>query len=217
MWFIVVSPHATAYADTFHISPGLSATGDMARFGAPEVKLTVAYDHALAGAIAEEAAREGVPAGTKGERDRALDHGAFVPLQMLRSSWADARIVRIGLSGLSPAGPLRAGPGGRAGGGQAGPTGGASRQRRPVPQTDLGRPLRLRAGRSGIRRAHHPRDGKRGFSGSPRYTAGTERGGGRLRHRELSDHGGRAGRRRGKREALVPRRAVRRWLRGGRV
>jgi AmmeMemoRadiSam system protein A len=99
---VVLSPHATAYADYFHISPGEGASGDMARFGAPEVKLKVAYDPELARAIGAEAARESVPAGTDGERDRMLDHGTTVPLRMVRSGCPDARIVRIGLSGLSP-------------------------------------------------------------------------------------------------------------------
>ncbi len=99
---VVLSPHATAYADYFHISPGAGASGDMARFGAPEVKLSVDYDPKLAKAVGDEATSAGVPAGTKGEREKSLDHGTFVPLKMLRSGCPEARIVRIGLSGLSP-------------------------------------------------------------------------------------------------------------------
>lgn len=99
---VMLSPHATAYADYFHISPGAGASGDMARFGAPEVKLSVEYDPPLAKAIGDEATKAGVPAGTKGERERTLDHGTFVPLKMLRSGCPEARIVRIGLAGLSP-------------------------------------------------------------------------------------------------------------------
>ena len=98
---VVVSSHATSYTDYFHISPGAGATGDMARFGAPEARLTVAYDQALAQRIAKEATGGGIPAGTNGERDRTLDHGTFVPLIMLRSTCPEAQIVRIGLSGLS--------------------------------------------------------------------------------------------------------------------
>jgi AmmeMemoRadiSam system protein A/AmmeMemoRadiSam system protein B len=98
---VVLSPHATAYQDYFHISPGAGASGDMTRFGAPEVKLTVQYDLQLARTIADEASQDGVPAGEKGERERTLDHGTFVPLRMVRSGCPDAKIVRIGLSGLS--------------------------------------------------------------------------------------------------------------------
>ncbi len=99
---VVLSPHATAYADYFHISPGDGASGDMARFGAPEVRLTVEYDAALVSTIADAAARMNVPAGTLGIRDEALDHGVFVPLCMVRAACPEAKVVRIGLSGLSP-------------------------------------------------------------------------------------------------------------------
>lgn len=99
---VVLSPHATLYADYFHISPGEGASGDMARFGAPKARLTVAYDQPLARMIADEAAKDGVPAGFQGERDRSLDHGTFVPLWMAAKGCPNARIVRIGLSGLSP-------------------------------------------------------------------------------------------------------------------
>ena len=99
---VVVSPHATTYADYFHISPGREAAGDMARFGSPETALRVRYDEALVQAISKAAARANVPAGTLGEREKDLDHGAFVPLYMVRDACGDANIVRIGLSGLSP-------------------------------------------------------------------------------------------------------------------
>ena len=99
---VILSPHATAYADYFHISPGERAHGDMARFGAPGVTISAQYDQTLAKAIENEAAKAGVPAGTQGEHDKALDHGTFVPLRMVRSGCPEARIVRIGLSGLSP-------------------------------------------------------------------------------------------------------------------
>lgn len=99
---IILSPHATAYQDYFHISPGADASGDMARFAAPGAKLSVEYDQALVQAIASAAARRGVPAGTDGEREKALDHGTFVPLRMVRPGCPEAKIVRIGLSGLPP-------------------------------------------------------------------------------------------------------------------
>ncbi len=99
---VVVSPHATSYADYFHISPGSGADGNMENFGAPEAALPVRYDEALVQAIAKAAARANVPAGTLGEREKGLDHGVFVPLYMVQTACPDAKIVRIGLSGLSP-------------------------------------------------------------------------------------------------------------------
>lgn len=99
---VLTSPHATAYSDYFHISPGETARGDFARFGAPEVVLSARYDAALAEKISEIAAERGLPAGTQGERDAALDHGTLIPLRFLQEAFSGFRIVRIGLSGLSP-------------------------------------------------------------------------------------------------------------------
>lgn len=99
---VITSPHATAYSDYFHISPGSAARGDFARFGAPSVALSARYDAALAAEISEIAAAQGLPAGTQGERDAALDHGTLIPLRFLQEAFSGFPIVRIGLSGLSP-------------------------------------------------------------------------------------------------------------------
>ncbi len=99
---IVASPHATAYADYFHISPGKAAAGDMAGFGAPETRLEASYDVELRNALISHAEAEGIPAGTLGEKDAALDHGTFLPLYFLREAGIDCPILRLGLSGLSP-------------------------------------------------------------------------------------------------------------------
>ena len=98
---IVISPHATLYADYFHISPGEQAAGDFGRFRAPEVSFRKSYDTALVKAICAIARAEGFPAGTLGERDRELDHGTLVPLYFVDRKYTGYRLVRIGLSGLS--------------------------------------------------------------------------------------------------------------------
>ena len=36
---VIISPHATAYRDHFHLSPGTQAHGDMAHFGAAKLLL----------------------------------------------------------------------------------------------------------------------------------------------------------------------------------
>ena len=101
---IISSPHAVMYRDWFHISPGRRAKGSFADFGAPSVRFEEEYDTELVGRIEELCRREGIPAGTMGELDPALDHGTMVPLYFIRKRYTGGRIVRLGLSGL----PLKA-------------------------------------------------------------------------------------------------------------
>ena len=44
---IITSPHATMYADYFHISPGTGAKGSFSDFGAPQVSFEESYDGVL--------------------------------------------------------------------------------------------------------------------------------------------------------------------------
>ncbi len=97
---VISSPHALMYSDYFHISPGRRAEGSFASFRAPEVRFREEYDEELTAEIEALASSEGFPAGTLGERDKALDHGVMVPLWFLRQYWRDYRLVRVGLSGL---------------------------------------------------------------------------------------------------------------------
>lgn len=97
---LIVSPHATLYADYFHLSPGREAQGNLSQFGAPEVALRAVYDQALVKRIEACAQRWEIPAGTAGERDAKLDHGTLIPLWLLAQAGFSCPIVRIGLSGL---------------------------------------------------------------------------------------------------------------------
>ena len=97
---VLSSPHATMYADYFHISPGKSAQGSFARFNAPQVLFREPYDEALVKRIERIAAAEGLPAGTEGQRDPELDHGTMVPLHFIRQVYSPFRLVRVGLAGL---------------------------------------------------------------------------------------------------------------------
>lgn len=99
---IVTSPHATAYQDYFHISPGTEAHGDMRRFDARDADLSCAYDTELAGRIAQLAADEGFPAGTDYERDPSIDHATYIPLYFVDKFYRDYEVVRVGLSGYGP-------------------------------------------------------------------------------------------------------------------
>ncbi len=110
---ILASPHSIMYSDYFHISPGFHAIGDFASFGAPQVTFSVDYDAELISSIAENSMKADIsnladtskrfPAGTKGERDPALDHGTMVPLYFINKRYTNYQLVRIGLSGLSMA------------------------------------------------------------------------------------------------------------------
>ena len=97
---IISSPHATMYADYFHLSPGKSASGSFAQFHAPQVRFQEEYDEALVRAIEKLAEEERFPAGTRGQREPALDHGTMVPLYFIRQFYSGFYLVRIGLSGL---------------------------------------------------------------------------------------------------------------------
>ena len=98
---VITSPHSVMYSDYFHISPGSGASGDFGRFGAPEVSFDERYDTEFVNRLAELLDDDGFPGGTLGERDRDLDHGTMVPLFFIRQQYKGARIIRVGLSGLS--------------------------------------------------------------------------------------------------------------------
>lgn len=97
---IIASPHATMYADYFHISPGRRAEGSFARFRAPQVYFEEEYDADLAKTVERLAIADGLPAGTRGQRDPQLDHGTMVPLYFIRQVCTGFKLVRVGLSGL---------------------------------------------------------------------------------------------------------------------
>jgi len=99
---VYVSPHSTVYFDYFHISPGKFATGDLERFGAPEVKFETRYDEELISEITRIAEQNTIHAGTKGERDPSLDHGVTVPMWFINKKYTDYAAIRISQSGMAP-------------------------------------------------------------------------------------------------------------------
>ena len=101
---VVISPHATAYADYIHIAPGKEAHGSFGQFGAPQVKVDADYDETFAAALSALCQAQSLPAGTQGERDSRLDHGTMIPLHFIFShcKLRRPRVVRIGISGLPP-------------------------------------------------------------------------------------------------------------------
>jgi AmmeMemoRadiSam system protein A/AmmeMemoRadiSam system protein B len=99
---VLTSPHTVMYADYFHISPGAHAEGDFAQFGAPQVRVEADYDTEFVAALSELCGERKIPAGTFGERNKSLDHATMIPLRFLNEFAGGYRLVRIGLSGLSP-------------------------------------------------------------------------------------------------------------------
>ena len=99
---IVSSPHAPAHYDCFHISTGDVAHGDMRSFGAFEASLTAPYDTEFVSVVNACARKHGIPLCGSGMRDGELDHGTFVPLHFVSEALSEYRLVRVGLSGLSP-------------------------------------------------------------------------------------------------------------------
>jgi len=106
---IFITPHNVLYADYFHISPGKSARGDLARFGAATTRFEALYDEELAGMIASLAEKRSIPAGGMGERDPKLDHGVTVPMWFINKRYTDYMTVRISQSGLAPSEHYRLG------------------------------------------------------------------------------------------------------------
>jgi AmmeMemoRadiSam system protein A len=106
---VIVSSHATSYMDYFHISPGKKARGDMRRFGAEQLQVSATYDEEFSLALEKNAKRTGLSAGTKGEREKALDHGTLIPLSFLAERELPCEVVRVGLSGMSAAEHYRLG------------------------------------------------------------------------------------------------------------
>jgi AmmeMemoRadiSam system protein A/AmmeMemoRadiSam system protein B len=98
---IISSPHSMMYSDYFHISPGKEATGDFGQFSAGKVSYHVWYDEDFVDALEQCAEKNGIEAGTLGEKNPHLDHGTMVPLYFINQYMEDYKLVRMGLSGLS--------------------------------------------------------------------------------------------------------------------
>lgn len=99
---VISSPHTTSYLDYLHISPGAGARGDFRDFGDRADGSEVAYDQELVRELECAAEAAGIPAGTRGERDAALDWGVLVPLHFIQARCQGFKVVRMGLAGFSP-------------------------------------------------------------------------------------------------------------------
>lgn len=99
---VISSPHTTSYLNYLHISPGAGARGDFRDFGDRADGSKVAYDQELVRELECAAEAAGIPAGTRGERDAALDWGVLVPLHFIQARCQGFKVVRMGLAGFSP-------------------------------------------------------------------------------------------------------------------
>ena len=105
---VISSPHSIMYRDYLHVSPGQGARGSFAQFRAPQAAYECTYDQQFVAALEAACLAEQLPAGTRGERNPALDHGTMIPLHFIQLAYDAAhrpmpRVVRMGLSGISPA------------------------------------------------------------------------------------------------------------------
>jgi aromatic ring-opening dioxygenase LigB subunit len=106
---VVISPHSVMYRDYFAISPGVSASGSMARFHAPHLRLTVEYDIAFTTRLEIEAREASFPAGMAAgtQAGAELDHATLIPLLFIAEAYREAgfepafKVARLGVSGLS--------------------------------------------------------------------------------------------------------------------
>ena len=98
---VIISPHSIMYSDYFHISPGTGASGDFGRFGAPQVSFTEDYDVEFVTELEHMLSADDFPGGTRGEREKTLDHGTLVPLWFIRKFYQAGKIIRVGLSGFT--------------------------------------------------------------------------------------------------------------------
>ncbi|MBO7673895.1 MAG: AmmeMemoRadiSam system protein A [Atopobiaceae bacterium] len=106
---VISSPHATLYRDYFQISPGQSASGSFAAYGARRAAYQATYDVELVDEVTRRCERAGIAAGTDYERDARLDHGTMIALHFIQRYYQDFKVVRMGLSGFSPAEHYRLG------------------------------------------------------------------------------------------------------------
>jgi AmmeMemoRadiSam system protein A/AmmeMemoRadiSam system protein B len=97
---VLASPHSVMYSDYLHISPGSTATGDFGKFGARDVRITVAYDTEFRRSLIDLINQNDIPAGTMGERNSTLDHGTMVPLYFINQQYRDYKLIRMSISGL---------------------------------------------------------------------------------------------------------------------
>ena len=100
---VLLSPHSALARGRMGVSLASAYRGSLAYFRAPQVRVEMAGDRALAEAIMSEASARGIPVTPTGSPDEVvdLDHGAMVPLSYLVGDMArPSRLVLLAFSYL---------------------------------------------------------------------------------------------------------------------
>lgn len=98
---VVISAHSEAYSDYFQIIEGEFSQSTFAKGEKNEFTVNIKYDKDLIKRICTIAKDSLFPAGSEGNQDRTLDHGAIVPLKFIQEKYSDFEVVRCSVSGLS--------------------------------------------------------------------------------------------------------------------
>ncbi|MBE6015731.1 MAG: AMMECR1 domain-containing protein [Lachnospiraceae bacterium] len=99
---VIISSHADAYEDYFHLGKGDGAAVTFEDYGVEGVEIDMKYDLELTEEISKVSKEFGFEAGTEGEENEFVDHGTGVPLYYIDPALDyDYKIVRVSISGFS--------------------------------------------------------------------------------------------------------------------
>ena len=99
---LIITSHADAYEDYFHICKGEGANVTFSDYGVEGINIPMVYDTELVNEIAKVCGEVGIDAGTDGDENEQVDHGTGVPLYYIDPAMKTPyKVVRISMSGLS--------------------------------------------------------------------------------------------------------------------
>lgn len=105
---VIISPHATVFADAIAINTSPELKGDLGQFGASGVKFNLDNDLDLAGEILAAASRAGIVTVGMDKKLAAryrltteLDHGITAPLYFIRAAGVNLPLVHVSM-GMFP-------------------------------------------------------------------------------------------------------------------
>lgn len=99
---LIITSHADAYQDYFHICKGDGRTVTLADYGVEGLSIEMTYDTELVNEISKVCGEVGIDAGTEGEEAEEIDHGTAVPLYFIDPVMKNSyKVVVISISGQS--------------------------------------------------------------------------------------------------------------------